>query len=130
LRIGSYSERLPIPWYRKSRRVRIQNQKIATALQRVSCVRLFPFLLQAIFISPISRIEKIQSTIILIYFKISTLLSIITFLQRVSLRDSRKLYQNTSERSMPKAFDPQELNVLHPSTGKAPGFLIMYCRVL
>jgi hypothetical protein len=56
-----------------ARMVRIQTKKIATALRRAPCVRIFPFILLAIFISPVSRIEKIQSTIRLVYVKFSTL---------------------------------------------------------
>ena len=40
----------------------------------MSCGRLFPFLLPAIFISPVSRIEKIQSTILFIYVKFSPII--------------------------------------------------------
>ena len=38
LRIGSYSERLPIPGYRRPRRVRIQTRKIAIPQLRDECL--------------------------------------------------------------------------------------------
>jgi hypothetical protein len=43
----------------------------------MSCGCIFPLLIPAVFISPVSRIEKIQSTILFIYVEFSTVQSIL-----------------------------------------------------